>query len=90
MQQDHGLAQSTQELSQQRHSHQQTSQHKTQLDWEAAVSNMCIECGCESVGSETGVTNIPGGILDVSRDGEAGLTLNMTATQQERTRFINE
>jgi hypothetical protein len=51
---------------------------------------MCIECGCESVGSETGVTNIPGGILDVSRDGEAGLTLNMTATQQERTRFINE
>jgi hypothetical protein len=51
---------------------------------------MCVECGCENVGSETGMTKIPGGMLDVTRDGEAGLTLNMTATQQERTRFINE
>jgi len=51
---------------------------------------MCIECGCENFGSETGMTKIPGGILDVTRDGEAGLTLNMTASQQERLRFINE
>ena len=51
---------------------------------------MCVECGCESFGSEKGMTDIPGGILDVSRDGEAGLTLNMTATQQQRTDFINE
>ena len=51
---------------------------------------MCVECGCENVGSESGMSQIPGGILDVTRDGEAGLTLNMTATQQERTRFINE
>jgi hypothetical protein len=51
---------------------------------------MCVECGCENVGSQTGMTSIPGGMLDVTRDGEAGLTLNMTATQQERLRFINE
>ena len=49
---------------------------------------MCIECGCESVGSETGVT--PVSINDVSRSGEAGLTLNMTATPEQRTSFINE
>lgn len=49
---------------------------------------MCIECGCESVGSETGIVSAP--LLDVTRDGEAGLTLNMTATQQQRTDFINE
>jgi hypothetical protein len=61
-----------------------------ELDLTTAVSNMCVECGCESVGSESGIAKIPGGILDVTRDGEAGLTLNMTATQQERTRFINE
>lgn len=29
---------------------------------------MCIECGCESVGSETGV--IPVTVIDVSKDGE--------------------
>lgn len=51
---------------------------------------MCIECGCENFGSEKGMADIPGGMLDVSRDGESGLTLNMTASQQERTRFINE
>ena len=51
---------------------------------------MCIECGCEKVGSETGMSNIPGGMLDTSRDGEAGLTLNMTATPEQRERFINE
>jgi hypothetical protein len=51
---------------------------------------MCVECGCESLGSETGIVNIPGGILDVSTDGESGLTLNMTATPDQRERFINE
>jgi hypothetical protein len=51
---------------------------------------MCVECGCEAFGSSTGMTNIPGGILNVSRDGEAGLTLNMTATPEQRERFINE
>lgn len=49
---------------------------------------MCYECGCEAVGSETGIISAP--MLDVTRDGESGLTLNMTATQKERTRFINE
>jgi hypothetical protein len=49
---------------------------------------MCFECGCESVGSETGIVSAP--MLDVSRDGEAGLTLNMTATPAQRTSFINE
>jgi hypothetical protein len=29
-------------------------------------------------------------MLDVTRDGEAGLTLNMTATPEQRERFINE
>lgn len=53
---------------------------------------MCIECGCglDTLGSGQGEKNIPGGILDVSRDGEAGLTLNMTATPQQRESFINE
>jgi hypothetical protein len=50
---------------------------------------MCVECGCESLGSSTGISNIPGGILDVSRDGEAGLTLNMTATPEQRESFIS-
>ena len=51
---------------------------------------MCVECGCEALGSSTGIANIPGGILDVSRDGEAGLTLNMKATPEQRENFINE
>ncbi len=63
---------------------------KMAQDLETKVSNMCVECGCESVGSSTGIANIPGGILDVSRDGEAGLTLNMTATSAQRESFINE
>jgi len=50
---------------------------------------MCVECGCEALGSSTGIEKIPGGILDVSRDGEAGLTLNMTATPQQKENFIN-
>lgn len=51
---------------------------------------MCVECGCEAFGSESGMSNITGGILNVSTDGEAGLTLNMTATPEQRERFINE
>jgi hypothetical protein len=44
----------------------------------------------DTFGSQTGEVSIPGGVLNVSRDGESGLTLNMTASQQERLRFINE
>ena len=51
---------------------------------------MCFECGCGAFGSSTGISNIPGGILEVTRDGEAGLTLDMTATSEQRERFINE
>ena len=53
---------------------------------------MCIECGCgfDTVGSGMGEKTIPGGMLDVSRDGESGITLNMTATPEQRERFINE
>lgn len=51
---------------------------------------MCVECGCEAVGSSTGIKDIPGGIQDVTRSDEAGLTLNMTATPEQRERFINE
>jgi hypothetical protein len=51
---------------------------------------VCLECKCGNVGSAEGSVSVPGGVLDVSRDGESGLTLNMTAGQQERLRFINE
>lgn len=56
-------------------------------DQATAASNMCIECGCESIGSETGIASVS--INDVSRDGEAGLTLNMSATPEQRERFIS-
>jgi hypothetical protein len=49
---------------------------------------MCIECGCEAFGSETGI--VPVTVTDVSTDGAAGLTLSMTATPEQRTDFINE
>jgi hypothetical protein len=51
---------------------------------------MCLECGCglDTVGSGAGEVSVS--IQDVSKDGEAGLTLNMTATPQQRERFINE
>ena len=49
---------------------------------------MCIECGCEALGSETGI--VPVTIADVSTDGSSGLTLSMTATPEQRTDFINE
>ena len=59
-------------------------------DSATTVSNMCVECGCEALGSSTGIANIPGGILDVSRDGESGLTLDMTSTPEQTRQFINE
>jgi hypothetical protein len=49
---------------------------------------MCIECGCEAFGSETGI--VPVTVVDVSRDGESGLTLDMTSTQEQTRQFINE
>jgi hypothetical protein len=49
---------------------------------------MCIECGCEALGSETGIVAV--NIADVSRDGESGLTLNMTSTPEQTRQFINE
>jgi hypothetical protein len=49
---------------------------------------MCIECGCEAVGSETGIVTV--NITDVSRDGDSGLTLNMTSTPEQTRQFINE
>ena len=42
---------------------------------------MCIECGCEALGSETGIA--PVSIIDASTDGASGLTLDMTATASE-------
>ena len=49
---------------------------------------MCVECGCESLGSSTGI--VPVTIVDVSRDGESGLTLDMTSTPEQTRQFINE
>ena len=72
------------------HSQHKTSLRKTAQVSATAVSNMCVECGCDKFGSETGINKVPGGMLDVTRDGEAGLTLNMTASNEERLRFINE
>ena len=49
---------------------------------------MCVECGCEAFGSETGI--VPVTITDVSRYGESGLTLDMTSTPEQTRQFINE
>jgi hypothetical protein len=49
---------------------------------------MCIECGCEALGSQTGI--IPVEITDASRDGDSGLTLAMTSTPEQTRQFINE
>jgi hypothetical protein len=49
---------------------------------------MCIECGCEAFGSETGI--VPVTVVDVSRDGESGLTLDITSTPEQTRQFINE
>jgi hypothetical protein len=82
----YGLVSSMQQIQQQLSQQQMyltRHQHKDQ-------SNMCVECGCEAFGSQSGMSTIPGGMLNVSTDGEAGLTLNMTATPEQRERFINE
>jgi hypothetical protein len=49
---------------------------------------MCIECGCGSVGSETGI--VPVSIEDKTSQGNAGVTLSMTSTRSETERFISE
>ena len=49
---------------------------------------MCYECGCEAVGSSTGV--VPVTITDVSKDGESGVTFSMTSTPEQTRQFINE
>jgi hypothetical protein len=49
---------------------------------------MCIECGCQSVGSETGI--VPVSIIDMTSQGASGLTLDMTSTSYQRESFIEE
>jgi len=39
---------------------------------ETTASKMCVECGCENVGSTTGIADAT--INDVSNDGESGLS----------------
>jgi hypothetical protein len=49
---------------------------------------MCVECGCNNVGSPVGVT--PVSLKDMTSQGNAGLTLGMTATREQREEFIEE
>jgi len=49
---------------------------------------MCVECGCQSVGSETGI--VPVSIIDMTSQGASGLTLDMTSTSSQRESFIEE
>jgi len=49
---------------------------------------MCIECGCEMVRSQTGI--VPVSLIDMTSQGNAGLTLDMSATREEREDFIEE
>jgi hypothetical protein len=49
---------------------------------------MCVECGCESVGSQTGIAPVT--IVEASRDGDSGLTLSMSSTPEQTRQFINE
>ena len=49
---------------------------------------MCDVCGCGALGSSNGI--VPVTITDVSRDGESGLTLDMTSTPEQTRQFINE
>lgn len=55
---------------------------------------MCVECGCEAFGSSTGMTPVE--IKDRTMQGaggnmeETGVTLSMTATNEQRLAFINE
>ena len=49
---------------------------------------MCIECGCQSVGSETGIASVS--IIDMTSQGSSGLTLDMSATRGQMQDFIEE
>jgi hypothetical protein len=48
---------------------------------------MCTECGCNIFGM---AYMEPVDVVDVSRDGEAGLTLDMSSTPEQTRQFINE
>ncbi|MEY3907546.1 MAG: hypothetical protein RLZ52_613 [Pseudomonadota bacterium] len=58
------------------------------LESATAVSNMCVECGCNNVGSPVGVT--PVSLIDMTSQGNAGLTLDMSATRGQMQEFIEE
>ena len=49
---------------------------------------MCVECGCQSVGSETGI--VPVSIIDMTTQGSSGLTLDMSATRGQMQDFVEE
>jgi hypothetical protein len=49
---------------------------------------MCKECGCNMVGSQTGI--VPVNLIDATSQGNAGLTLDMSATREQREDFIEE
>lgn len=49
---------------------------------------MCVECGCQSVGSETGIASVS--LIDMTTQGSAGLTLDMSATRSQMQEFVEE
>lgn len=49
---------------------------------------MCVECGCQSVGSETGIASVS--LIDMTTQGSAGLTLDMSATRAQMQEFVEE
>jgi hypothetical protein len=49
---------------------------------------MCVECGCQSVGSETGIASVS--IIDMTTQGSSGLTLDMSATRGQMQEFVEE
>jgi hypothetical protein len=48
---------------------------------------MCKECGCNIFGM---AYMEPVNVVDVSRDGDSGLTLDMSSTPEQTRQFINE
>lgn len=48
---------------------------------------MCAECGCNIFGM---AYMEPVAVVDASRDGESGLTLDMTSTPEQTREFIND
>ena len=46
---------------------------------------MCVECGCESVGSSTGI--VPVTLNDQTKQCEAGVTLGMTSSFEGMREF---